>query len=186
MGGRRGFQACSQPYIIRRTVCRALTSAKVYRPHAVPCPRFCDRWITLALDGSFGDIGGVSVWPLSDSYADIALGQNLTVWLHAQANFSTDTTKVACDVTIRTITMFETYSQCPPVSGVRYGEGHAGALTPHCIAFWLLLTRMVLLLTACACSLRCPTPYAVSSSDCGVGVLRMVHPPGLCEGHTGS
>lgn len=80
--------------------------------------------ITLALDGPYSDIGGVSIWPLSDSLANVALGQNLTIWLHTLPNITADTAKVACAVRVRTITSFETYIQCPApgVAGVRYSE----------------------------------------------------------------
>lgn len=76
--------------------------------------------ITLNLDDAYSDLSGVSIWPLTDTVANIALGQNCTVWLHTIADFSADTSKVACDVTIRALTKFETYSQCPPLTGARY------------------------------------------------------------------
>jgi hypothetical protein len=58
----------------------------------------------------------VSIWPITDSAANVALGQNLTVWLHNSANFSADTAPLMCDSMIRTATRFETYTQCMNVS----------------------------------------------------------------------
>ena len=61
-------------------------------------------------------VQGVSIWPLTDSLANIALGQGLSVWLHNSANFSADTAPLLCDSGIKTTTKYETYTQCDNIS----------------------------------------------------------------------
>ena len=58
----------------------------------------------------------MSIWPITDAITNIALGQNLSVWLHNSANFSADTAPLLCDSGIKTTTRFETYTQCMNVS----------------------------------------------------------------------
>lgn len=65
---------------------------------------------------------GIGLWPMSDVVANVQLGQNLTIWLHSNANFANDTSKVACATMVRTVTRLETYTQCVKVPSVRYGE----------------------------------------------------------------
>jgi hypothetical protein len=78
-------------------------------------------YITLNLDGTYSDILGVGIWPLTDSIANIALGQNLTVWLHNNANFSTETAPLLCRSGTRTVTVMETSATCMnTTSGYRY------------------------------------------------------------------
>lgn len=63
---------------------------------------------------------GVGLWALDDSAASVAQGQNLTIWLHTQANFSGDGAKVACRTGVKTITRIEAYTQCVLTPSVRY------------------------------------------------------------------
>lgn len=77
-------------------------------------------YITVFLDGEY-DLGAVAIWPASAPYDVIALGQQLTVWIHsASADFSADAGAVKCAEALKTTTGFETYSQCPDTSGVKY------------------------------------------------------------------
>lgn len=77
-------------------------------------------YITLNLDGAWS-VSAVSVWPLTDTLANIAIGQGLTIWLHSlSANFSSDSDPVKCVQRLKTTTRWETYSQCPLTPDVRY------------------------------------------------------------------
>ena len=74
----------------------------------------------LQLNAAYADIGGIGLWPMTDAATNTFLGQNLTIWLHSTANFTTDTSKVACAVAVKTNARIETYIQCAYVPGVRY------------------------------------------------------------------
>lgn len=85
-------------------------------------------YVTIDLGAPYDDIGGVSVWPWTDTIANIGLGQNLSIWLHSNANFSSDSAATLCASGIRAKTFFETYTHCPSRTGVRYVTGVLGYL----------------------------------------------------------
>lgn len=90
-------------------------------------------YITLQLDAVYSTVAAVSVWPLTEFQGSIALGQNLTIWLHATANFATDPAPVMCEQGINTFTRWETYTQCPKTSGIRYVTIQRFTATPDAL-----------------------------------------------------
>jgi hypothetical protein len=64
---------------------------------------------------------GVSLWPYTDSLANVQMGRNLTIWLHTLPSFASDTTKVMCAQKVNLVMSFETYRQCTNLTaGVQY------------------------------------------------------------------
>ena len=59
---------------------------------------------------------------MSDTVANLLLGQNVTIWLHTNPTFANDTSKVACATAMKLNTRIETYTQCVKQPSVRYGE----------------------------------------------------------------
>lgn len=66
------------------------------------------------------DIGGVSLWPWTNTLPNIAMGKNIAVYLHTTANFSTDPAPVKCADDVDLITSFETYTGCPGAAGIGF------------------------------------------------------------------
>lgn len=97
----------------------------------MPCavPSLLHSYITLTLNASYDDIGGVGVWPMTDSLSNLAQGQNLTIYLHSQPNFATDPNTVVCVRSLKTNTYWESYVHCNATSAVQYGELDAGSIS---------------------------------------------------------
>lgn len=69
------------------------------------------------------DVAGVSLWPMSDATTTAwRFAVDLTIYLHATPNITTDPNPVMCTEGLDLLTAYELYSQCPPATGTRYGE----------------------------------------------------------------
>lgn len=77
-------------------------------------------YITLTMDDVVS-VAALGLWPWTDSNANIALGRNITIWLHsASANFSADPSPVKCRDAVDLITRFEILAQCMNATAARY------------------------------------------------------------------
>lgn len=82
----------------------------------------------------FPAVRGVSLWPMSDVWANIQISQNLTIYLHSQPDFTTDPDAVVCATYLYIKTHFENYVHCPATVGVRYITVQRSATTAQALA----------------------------------------------------
>lgn len=79
----------------------------------------------------------MSLWPYTDTLANLRLAYNLTVMVHTAANFTTDASTVVCASRLDLVHAAETFVACPATSNVRYVSAELAQW-----ACWLPACRM--------------------------------------------